>query len=54
MEWCGLAIDQSRNAKAVGAEDIISADNSRIHAYVIPVGEEAVIARDTILCLRSR
>lgn len=54
MEWCGLMIDQSRNAKAVGTEERISADSSRIHAYVIPVDEEAVIARDTASCLRSR
>jgi acetate kinase len=54
MESCGLTIDQSRNAKAVGTEEIISADSSRIHAYVIPVDEEAVIARDTVSCLHSR
>jgi acetate kinase len=54
MEWCGLTIDQSRNARAVGTEALINADSSRIHAYVIPVDEEAVIARDTISCLRSR
>ena len=54
LEWCGLKIDQSRNARAVGTEELINADSSRIHAYVIPVDEEAVIARDTISCLRSR
>ena len=54
MEWCGLTIDQSRNAKAFGTEERISTDSSSVHAYVIPVDEESVIARDTISCLRSR
>jgi acetate kinase len=44
LEWCGLMIDQIRNARAVGNEERISIDNSGIHAYVIPVDEEAVIA----------
>jgi acetate kinase len=54
LEWCGLTIDQSRNARAVGTEELINADSSRIQTHVIPVDEEAVIARDTISCLRSR
>jgi len=48
MEWCGLIFDQRRNAGAVGIEERISTKNSRIHAYVIPVNEEAIIARDTV------
>jgi len=53
MEWCGLVIDQSYNAEAVGTEGRISAENSRIHAYTVPVDEESIIARDTVRCLRS-
>lgn len=51
MEWCGLIIDGERNAAAIGSEDRISADSARIHAYVIPVDEEVMIARDTVRCL---
>jgi acetate kinase len=51
MGWCGLALDEERNAGAVGSEGRISTDDSRVHAYVIPVDEAAVIARDTVRCL---
>lgn len=51
MEWCGLALDEDINTGTIGSENRISKDNARIHAYVIRVDEEAVIARDTALCL---
>jgi acetate kinase len=47
MEWCGLRLDAERNSSVVGREGRISADNSGIHAYVIPVDEELLIARNT-------
>lgn len=47
MEWCGLELDGEKNAAVVAAEGRISASQSRIHAYVIPADEEALIARDT-------
>jgi acetate kinase len=52
MGWCGLTLDEERNARTVGSEERISTDDSRVHAYVIPVDEAAVIARDTVRCLR--
>ncbi|MBU4321407.1 MAG: acetate kinase [Nitrospinae bacterium] len=51
MEWCGLALDEDINAGTIGSENRISKDSARIHVYVIPVDEEAVIVRDTVLCL---
>ncbi|MCI0529872.1 MAG: acetate/propionate family kinase, partial [Nitrospira sp.] len=51
MEWFGLILDHDRNAGAVGSEARISKDNSRVHAYVIPVDEASIIVRDTIRCL---
>jgi acetate kinase len=53
LEWCGLTLDPGRNAATVGAEGRISADAARLHAYVLPVNEEAVIVRDTLACLRA-
>ena len=53
MEWCGLTLDQERNNRAVGREGPISADGARVGAYVIPVDEESIIARDTIRCLEQ-
>lgn len=52
MEWCGLILDQKRNAEAIGVEVRISSDHSRLHAYVIPVDEGMIIAHDTVRCLR--
>jgi len=54
MGWCGLSIDEKRNASAVGVEQCISADGSGIKAYVIPVDEASVIARDTANCIKRR
>jgi acetate kinase len=53
MEWCGLRLDEDRNARAVGSEDRISGANSRLHAYVIPVDEALMIARETVRCLQG-
>jgi acetate kinase len=47
MEWCGLQVDEGRNAAVTGEEGCISADDAGIHAYVIPTDEELVIARET-------
>jgi acetate kinase len=51
MEWCGLRLDEARNARVIGVEGTISADDSPVRALVIPVDEELVIARDTRQCL---
>ena len=53
MEWCGLKLDGKRNDEAVAVERCISADGSDIKAYVIPVDEASVIARDTIACIKK-
>ncbi|MCH7577464.1 MAG: acetate kinase, partial [Chloroflexi bacterium] len=51
MEWYGLILDEDRNKAAVGQEAHISTDGSRLHVYVIPVDEAAIIVRDTLSCL---
>ena len=45
MEWSGLILDEQLNAAAIGSEGCISAADARIRAYVIPVDEELIIAR---------
>lgn len=47
MGWCGLVLDPGLNAGAVGVEARISAEDSKIHAYVVHVDEETRIAEDT-------
>ncbi len=54
MEWCGLRIDAGANEQAHGIETRISETTSTCAAYVIPVNEELVIARETLKLLRAQ
>lgn len=54
MGWCGLVLDSARNRKTVGTEGRISADSSAVGAYVIPVDEALIIARDTARVISER
>ena len=47
LGWMGLTLDPARNEGASG-ECVITADGSRLAAYVIPTDEELLIARDTV------
>jgi acetate kinase len=48
MEWAGLQLDATKNQQAAGKETMISTDDSKLLAYVIPTDEELLIARDTV------
>jgi acetate kinase len=54
LEWFGLALDPALNCSRAGSEGRISADTARIHAYVVPVNEAVIIARDTVACLNQQ
>ena len=54
MGWCGLDLDTARNANAVSVESRISAEDSKIHAYVVSVDEEIKIAKETARLLGAR
>ncbi|MBI9034929.1 MAG: acetate kinase [Bacteroidales bacterium] len=47
MEWLGLEFDNSKNAGMRGKEMVISKENSKVIAIVVPTDEELVIASDT-------
>jgi acetate kinase len=51
LEWAGLSLDAEKNQKTIGVEGVISRDDSRLAAYVIPTDEELLIARDTARCI---
>lgn len=54
LEWIGLKLDAERNAEQTGGrEGLISAEGSRLAAYVIPTDEELLIARDTARCVEG-
>jgi acetate kinase len=48
MAWAGIVLDQGKNKHAVGVEEKISTDDSKLAVYVIPTDEELLIARDTV------
>ncbi len=50
LQWLGLKIDATRNTIA-RQEGIISTEDSRLAAYVIPTDEELLLARDTARCV---
>jgi acetate kinase len=51
LEYLGLNLDVEKNERAIGKEERISTEDSRLHAYVIPTDEELLIARDTVRCI---
>jgi len=51
LDWFGLKLDGKKNEEAIGKEERISTDDSKLHAYVIPTDEELLIARDTVRCV---
>jgi acetate kinase len=54
LEWLGLALDPARNeAQTGGREGLITRDDARLAAYVIPTDEELLIARDTVRAVRG-
>lgn len=53
LEWMGLTLDPAKNGICCGAEGEISAQGSRLKAYVIPTNEELLIARDAVRAVTS-
>jgi acetate kinase len=51
LEWAGLSLDAEKNQNTIGKEGMISREDSRLNAYVIPTDEELIIARDTARCI---
>lgn len=48
LECLGVEIDSDRNRTAVGKEEVISTENSKINVLVVPTNEEQIIIDDTI------
>lgn len=54
LHWMGLTLDKDKNAATInGKEGVISTENSRLKAYVIPTNEELLIARDTVRTVKN-
>ena len=48
MEWCGLRLDEPANQATIGVEGRISAPDSALDVWVVPVDEAAVLAEEAI------
>jgi len=55
MAWCGLTLDEKRNAVAIGLREAtrIHSDAATIQTYVIPADEERAIAEETARYLET-
>jgi acetate kinase len=53
MEWCGIKLDRELNEATAGKESRISAADSPVGVYVVPVDESLLIAEDTAHVVRS-
>ena len=51
LTWAGLELSEPANDEGEEIERRISVDDSRIEAWVIPVDEASVIARDVVSVL---
>jgi len=47
FEFMGMHLSKERNTKVRGKETILTTDDSKVTAMVIPTNEELVIAQDT-------
>mgnify|MGYP006273319539 FL=1 len=47
LEYLGIRFDNSKNEGVRGEQKVITADDSKVTAIIVPTNEELVIARDT-------
>lgn len=48
LEFIGVKLDEEKNRKNFGEEEVISAEDSRVKVVVVPTDEELMIASDTL------
>lgn len=53
LEFLGVKLDEAKNRKNFGEEEIISADDSRVKVVVVPTDEELMIASDTLALIQK-
>lgn len=54
LSWCGLKLDSEQNRTVIDVEGRLSAEDSRIQAYAIPVEETLEIAHECCRALEKR
>ena len=53
MTWCGIQLDKQANAKALGQEGRISAPESTIAVWVVPVDEGMLLVQDAMTVIST-
>ena len=53
LEFLGVKLDETKNRKNFGEEEIISAEDSRVKVVVVPTDEELMIASDTLALVQK-
>lgn len=53
LEFLGVKLDEAKNRKNFGEEEIISAEDSRVKVVVVPTDEELMIASDTLALVQK-
>ena len=48
LEFFGIKLDEEKNRKNFGEEEIISTPDSKVKVVVVPTDEELLIASDTL------
>lgn len=53
LEFIGVKLDEEKNRKNFGEEEVISAEDSRVKVVVVPTDEELMIASDTLALVQK-
>ncbi|MBQ2269742.1 MAG: acetate kinase [Bacteroidaceae bacterium] len=53
LEFLGVKLDEAKNRKNFGEEEVISAEDSRVKVVVVPTDEELMIASDTLALVQK-
>ena len=53
LEFLGVKLDEAKNRKNFGEEEVISAEDSRVKVVVVPTDEELLIASDTLALVQK-
>lgn len=53
LEFLGVKLDEAKNRKNFGEEEVISAEDSRVKMVVVPTDEELMIASDTLALVQK-
>lgn len=54
MEWCGIELDAQANNTVMGREAKISAANSKVDVWVVPVDEAVVLVQEAVTALNKQ